>query len=994
MTILGSDAGKSLGDSGIHEPGKPKSRPSRRFAWQLVVVVLLLVAAIGTGGWFYFKSLRAKVRRAAEENLSAIADLKAEQIANWMMERRADADEALHKRLVRQFLIYPRNASDREELLEWITALRQRELYSTIILFDSQGAVRLAVPEEANLKIPLDAGRIHAALHARGITSTDLYRTQSNAPPRLDFLVPIGIKAQADQPADGVLLLSVEADRFLYPLVQSWPTPSSTAETLLVRREGDDVLFLNELRHRSDSALTLRLPINAESHLPASVAARGIETVMEGVDYRGIPVLAATRKIEGTPWFMVAKIDQAEVDAPLLQAAWATVLIAALLIGSSILTVAYLWRRQTLISAQRELAERIRAEKELKESEERFRVLATSARDAIVVVDNEGKTAFWNKAAEDVFGYSSNDVIGKEAHAFMIPRRYVDDYRKGFARFRESGNGPALNQILELVAIRKDGTEFPVDLSLSALRLQDKWMALGIVRDISERKRTEAVLREQAALLDAATDAIIVRTLDHQVIYWNAGAERLFGWKRAEVVGRRMDAWEQSLSHDFEAAHAKLLKDGHWSGELERTAKTGRRMTIFCHFTLLRDGQGQPNAYLAISADITEKKQLESQLRQAQKLESVGRLAGGVAHDFNNLLTVIMGYSNFLLEDLPQGSMRSDVEQIKKAAEQAVSLTQQLLAFSRKQILQPKSLDLNDLIADMHKLLLRLLGEDIDLLTVPGPGLGLVKADPGQIQQVIANLAVNARDALPEGGKLTMETANVEIDQEFVSRHPMGRTGSYVMMAISDNGIGMDEEIQAHIFEPFYTTKGRGKGTGLGLSTVYGIIKQSNGFIWVYSEPGKGTTFKIYFPRVWEQIEETREVTGGETGSHGSETVLIVEDAPPVRAFAARSLREKGYTVLEATDGLEAVHVAQEFGAEIHLVVADMIMPNLSGKELISRIRVTRPDIKALYVSGYTGDAISHHGILDSGIAFLQKPFTASDLARKVREVIDSKTRF
>jgi nitrogen-specific signal transduction histidine kinase/ActR/RegA family two-component response regulator len=402
------------------------------------------------------------------------------------------------------------------------------------------------------------------------------------------------------------------------------------------------------------------------------------------------------------------------------------------------------------------------------------------------------------------------------------------------------------------------------------------------------------------------------------------------------------------------------------------------------------DPHGKPERMLGILMDITERKRFEAQFRQAQKMEAIGALAGGVAHDFNNLLTVILGSCNFLLQDLSPGSMRSDVEQIKKAGERAVSLTQQLLAFSRKQVLQPKILDLNDLVAETEKMLRRLIGEDIDLLTVPMPGLGLVKADPGQIQQVIMNLAVNARDAMPEGGKLTIETENVDIDQLYLLKHPEARIGRYVMLAVSDNGIGMDRETRARIFEPFFSTKEPGKGTGLGLATVYGIVKQSDGFIYVYSEPGKGATFKIYVPRV--EGEAVMPSGGGkeETESPGTGTVLVVEDESAVRGVVARVLRGKGYAVIEASDGAEALRAAREFSGEIHLVLTDVVMPGMSGRELISQIKAVRPGIKALFVSGYTGNAIVHHGILDSGVAFLQKPFTDDSLARKVREMIAS----
>ncbi len=381
----------------------------------------------------------------------------------------------------------------------------------------------------------------------------------------------------------------------------------------------------------------------------------------------------------------------------------------------------------------------------------------------------------------------------------------------------------------------------------------------------------------------------------------------------------------------------------------------------------------------------------EERLRQAQKMEAVGRLAGGVAHDFNNLLTVITSYSALLLEDLAADDpKRDDVDQIRKAAEGAAALTRQLLAFSRQQVLQPKALDLKATVAGTDKLLKRLIGEDIQLTSVLAPDLGVVKADPGQIEQIIINLAVNARDAMPTGGRLTIEAANVDMDEAYVRGHAPASPGRYVMLAISDTGIGMDEQTKARIFEPFFTTKEVGKGTGLGLATVYGIVKQSGGFIWVYSEPGHGTSFKVYFPRVDEPAEPTAASTAGTEPRGGTETVLVVEDAASVRMVTRQVLERFGYAILEAPNGETALRLAAKHHGPIHLLLTDVIMPGLSGRQLAEQLAQLRPDMKVLYASGYADQAIVHHGILDSDIAYLQKPFTPETLARRVRQVLDS----
>ena len=395
-------------------------------------------------------------------------------------------------------------------------------------------------------------------------------------------------------------------------------------------------------------------------------------------------------------------------------------------------------------------------------------------------------------------------------------------------------------------------------------------------------------------------------------------------------------------------------------------------------------------ASLAVLIDVTQRRLLEDQLRQAQKMEAVGMLAGGIAHDFNNLLTIITGYSQLILNGLGEGDTnRGPVEQIMKAGERAAALTRQLLAFSRRQVLQPKVMDLNQLVAGLGVMLRRLIGEDIDLRLVMGPELGRVNADPGQLEQVIMNLAVNSRDAMPKGGTLTIETANSELNAGYVKSHIAVRPGPYVLLAVSDTGIGMDEETRAHLFEPFYTTKTEGRGTGLGLSIVFGIVKQSGGNIEVYSEPGQGTSVKIYLPRV-EQVAPDEEEGFHQAMPRGTETVLLVEDEDMLRRLVRETLEREGYTVLDAATPAEAQRICQAFKGPIHLMVTDVIMPKLNGRELAERVARVHPEMRVLYMSGYTDNAVVAYGVLQGAMPFLQKPFTPSALTRKVREMLDT----
>jgi len=389
--------------------------------------------------------------------------------------------------------------------------------------------------------------------------------------------------------------------------------------------------------------------------------------------------------------------------------------------------------------------------------------------------------------------------------------------------------------------------------------------------------------------------------------------------------------------------------------------------------------------------DISERKRLENQLSRAQRMEAVGILAGGIAHDFNNLLTAIMGYGELMKMDLERNDPHYHyTEEILKTATRGSTLTHQLLAFSRKQILQPSVLNLNSLVSNMERLLRRLIGEDIELVTVTDPDLGAVRADKGQIEQIIMNLAVNARDAMPQGGKLTLETASVFLDEKYERSHLEVTSGPYVMLAVSDNGEGMDGNTQSHIFEPFFTTKEMGQGTGLGLATVYGIVKQSGGHIWVYSEPERGTTFKIYLPQVEEAVSAIEPKTTMVTRLKGRETVMVVEDDNTLREVIARGLKKFGYVVLTAANGGEALLLCEKRKGPIHLLLTDVVLPQMGGRELAERLLSVRPDLKVLYMSGYTENAIVHHGILNEDVGFLQKPFKVNVMVQKIREALDA----
>jgi len=514
------------------------------------------------------------------------------------------------------------------------------------------------------------------------------------------------------------------------------------------------------------------------------------------------------------------------------------------------------------------------------------------------------------------------------------------------------------------------------------------------LRDVYERALAES-RRAFASAFDDAPIGIAHISLDGRWLRVNRHLCDLLGYAQEELLATSFraaihpdDAEQDNRAltqllagtiRKYEREERYRHKDGHF---------VSARLTAVLH----RDSAGASQYFIATIADITHRDRQEGELRQSQKMEVVGRLAGGIAHDFNNLLTVIIGYSELVLQQLAYGTpLHDDVEEIRHAGTSAAALTRQLVAFSRKQILQPQILDLNGIVSRMNALLRRLIGENIEVATRLAAGLDRVWADPGQIEQIIMNLALNSRDAMPHGGSLRIETANVNLDRHWVAEHPDASEGRHVMLVVSDTGTGMDETVQAHLFEPFFTTKERGKGTGLGLATVYGIVKQNDGSIFVDSEPERGTTFKIFLPRTEQTAEPPSPPPPAPYSLGGTETILIVEDQPEVRAVTRDTLARHGYTVLEAANGARALAILEDYDGDVHLLLTDVVMPGMSGRELAERLVTERPDMRVLYTSGYTDDTIVHHGVLEAGMAFIQKPFTPNALRQKIREVLDAR---
>ena len=548
----------------------------------------------------------------------------------------------------------------------------------------------------------------------------------------------------------------------------------------------------------------------------------------------------------------------------------------------------------------------------------------------------------------------------------------------------------------EVVRVRKGGGKFLAHLTVTLIRSVDQQEVVGRVvvhRDLTKRTRVKEALRRSEtryrALLNAIPDSMFLITREGTILDY-VSTENLLALASDAWLGKHVSEvlpadFTRQLMHCMERT---LTTDAVQVLEFQIPVSLQDEDPRDCEARLVVSGEDE---VLAIVRDVTERKRLERQLLQAQKIEAVGMLASGVAHDFNNLLTPIMSYAELAAGALPSEShLRPYLHEIRKAAERASHLTRQLLAFSRRQIIEPQVFDLNDLVLNLDKLLRRLIGEDIELVTLPSIHPGIVKVDPGQMEQVLVNLSVNARDAMPHGGKLSVATGEVTLDDDYARRHPEATPGRYVMIVVGDTGIGMTHEVKDHIFEPFFTTKDPGQGTGLGLSTCYGIVAQAGGHMTVVSEPGQGTTFKIYLPAVQENARAPPLRDAPAKLPFGTETVLVVEDEPSVRAVASRLLRRQGYSVLEAANGQEALSLAQAHAdEEIHLLLADVVMPLMGGMELAQQLAETHPGARVLFTSGYTDDAIVNYGDLNSGTEFMQKPFTQTTLAHRVREVLE-----
>ena len=619
--------------------------------------------------------------------------------------------------------------------------------------------------------------------------------------------------------------------------------------------------------------------------------------------------------------------------------------------------------------------------------------IVESSGDAICSESLDGTIESWNPAAERLLGYSAEEMIGTPI-CRLIPDELSNDFAEMIERLRRDKRIEAF----ETVRLHKDGRHIGVALTVTPITDEEGHVigATQIARDLTERKGLEASLRLRQQVLDEVAQGIIFtdpRQLDNPITYVNPAFEQITGYRAVDVLGKNCrllygPGTDPAAVTEIQRA---LEECRPCAVELLNYRAEGTSFWNLVSIAPLHDDKGQVTHFVWVQTDVSQRRMLEEQVRQSQKMEAIGRLAGGVAHDFNNILTIILGNAEFALGELPPENtlLIDQVQTIVEAANRAAALTKQLLAFSRKQLLEPTLLKLNSIVANLERMLRALIGEDVSLITDLGPDLWQTKADPSQIEQIIMNLAVNARDAMQQGGYLRIATRNTQVDSAYVSRHPGVRPGCYVCMSVSDSGCGIPPALLHQVFEPFFTTKQLGEGTGMGLATVFGIVTQSNGHITVESEVGHGTTFHVFLPRGEETSVPGAATSAALSACGGAETLLLVEDEADVRRLARHILQAAGYRVLEASNGAEALDLVAKYPDPIDLLIADVVMPGMSGKQVADRLREPRPETKVLYMSGYPNSAVMPNGRLEQDAAFLQKPFTRASLTQQVRQAID-----
>jgi PAS domain S-box-containing protein len=989
---------------------------AERLPWTYFLLFFLGTALVMIATWYHVEGQRQSIRAQWRAQISEVARDRARLIENWLVSRRADADVLAASPLVRSLLASPGRGD--EALTRHLDRVAAAYGYTSISISDPDGrplAHSTGAPE-----MGADNRDVAATVARTRTRKSRIELTEARAGQRL---LTISVPALGEGSAGvlGVVTLRMKPESGLFVLVTD-ETSTRTGETLLLRLEGPDAAYLSPLRQEPAGWAAVNRSLEALRDL-ARTAGDSRAAFGEVTDYRAVPVFAAIRGLGLTGWVLALKVDRDEAMAEFARTGQLTGAVAAALLLAFAGFLVSFWRQQQRARLLRAQVEQERALSNLQGYAEKIvasvpaGLLLLSA-DLRILSVNPSFLESFRLREEHVQGHVLPDVMRSEG----LMQRAREVLASGVAQ---------RDVLLDLRLVARQEAR-PALVTLTGIRMTGGEPArlLLIIQDLTEEERLQAARRESEERFRS-----LVQGLD--AIVWEADTPTLrfsFVSQRAEsILGHPVSRWLETPDFFVTRIHPDdrdrvmeacrgAIAQGR-DHELEYRARTadGREVWLRDIVHVISGADGRAAQLRGLTVDLTGRKraeealrQAEDQLRQAQKMDAVGKLAGGIAHDFNNLLMVIRGDGALILQRFPANDpLRQNAEAICEAADQAATLTRQLLAFSRKQVIAPAVVDLNAVVAGMRKMLRRLIGETIDLVTLTASDLGRVTADPGQLEQMILNLAVNARDAMPDGGRLTIRTSNTEVDAE-TARHRGVKSGPYVVLEVSDTGTGMDAETQSHLFEPFFTTKDQDKGTGLGLSTVYGIVNQSGGHIAVDSAPGQGTALRVYLARIEEVVPRLAPVPGapspavatagpgrqevtpvaagrdGTTTRPARETVLLVEDAKRVREVVREILEINGYAVLEAGEGAEAVTVSSRYPGPIDLLVTDVVMPQMSGRELAQRLAPLRPDMRILYMSGYTDDDIVRHGVLEAGMAFISKPFTPDALAIKLREVLDA----
>jgi len=1092
----------------------PPYSPSGRRKWLWTASVLLAAVAVAAGSYYYYTYEFQRIRQQKLEELAFIGQLKIRQIEEWRAESLADVRATtsgpLLRRALQKWLREPYDKELQGLLTERLMVRRQAGGYSDVLVLDPEGRVLLSAQSPPEPLNPAEERAVREAVESRSAVLSELYHASQGAI-MMDATAPI-LDSKGEPMAVGVF--RIDAQSRLYPLISSWPAMSASGETLLVRNEGEKVLFLNRLRHRDNTALSLSLPLT-QLDLPAVQVAMGKTGPFYGRDYRGVEVLAYLGAVPGSAWFMVAKVDKSELMKEALDRGYAIAVLSGLFILLTALTVAWFYRYRQY-SLYKNLYQ---VEKAQRQIEQKFRTTLYSIGDAVITTDTAGLVQQMNPRAEELTRWQEYEAVGKPLYeVFRIvnehSREVVENPVEKVLRY-----GEVIGLANHSVLISRDGTERPIADSgapirdqdgtvhgvvlvfrdqteerASTARLADREQRLRIIadhvydweywltpdnqieycspsclrlsgyradeflsdpglirrityrddlaiydqhaaiadsstemcekdyritarngevvwvshcctpvygntgeplgrrisnRDITDRKRAEIQLRESEARYRQLADVTFEAILFHNKgVFLEANNQfyRMFGYERDEILGTQV--LEKILNHDSIGKVKNHIESGSTTPyEVVGLKKDGTTFPIEVRPGAL-EREGRWIRAVAI-LDLSERKALEAKLLQAQKMEAVGTLAGGIAHDFNNILQVVCGYSEIMLASKKlDDAQRESIRKVHTAGKRGTELVGNIMTFSRKVEPKLQPVDINHQVAEFHKLISRTIPKIVRIDLSLAEDVQPIMADPSQIGQVLMNLAVNSRDAMPDGGTLGISTAMAIVNEEFCARHPGMRPGKYAALSVSDTGTGMDEETVARMFDPFFTTKERGKGTGLGLATVYGIVKQHQGHITCHSEPGLGTTFKIYLPATESELTEESSKEEARVWG-GTETILVADDEEAVRDIVQQMLTEYGYTVVTASDGKEALAAYQAGQESISLIILDLDMPELDGSACLKEILRLSPEAKVIIATG-----LSHAGILSDVQALgarglVIKPFDARALLQTARKVLD-----